>query len=65
MLATTTAAVGAPVDSVLLTDDPQDCTEAASLLDGVLARHATDRWAWHVGSGCYARIHLLPKETIV
>lgn len=62
VLATITAAIGCAQDTVFLTSATSDCLEAAAILDGVLARHPSETWAWHVGSGCFAHIQLLPEE---
>lgn len=61
ILATVTAALGLPIDHLMLTDEHEDGPEAAALLDGVLLRNHDEQYAWHINGDCLLRIIPLRK----
>ena len=62
IIATLTAQTKAPVDMVMLYDDPQDARDVEAILDGVLSRCTSVPHAWRLSGDAHFSLVSLRKD---
>ena len=64
IIATLTGKTKAPIDMVMLYDDPQDARDVEAILDGVLSRCATVPHAWRLSGDAHFSLINLRRDGV-